>query len=104
MRLLEKLNTPWALVVALVIVLVTNGFLFYNYRLASRDDAPSSPPPGASTQPLTVVDGGQVSGREEVTREEVTRAEETDEEPVLAAPEPDRQPQYDTQYDTQYER
>jgi hypothetical protein len=99
MRLLEKLNTPSAFLVVLVIVLVTNGFLFYNYRLAAGDDAPSSPPPGASTHSLTVVDGGQVSGREEVPR-----AEETDEEPVLAAPEPDRQTQYDTQYDTQYER
>ena len=99
MRLLEKLNTPWALVVALVIVLVTNGFLFYHYPLAAGDDAPSSPPPPAPTQPLTVVDGGQGSGREEVPR-----AEETDEETVLAAPEPDRQTQYDTQYDTQYER
>ena len=93
--MLEKLNTPQALVVALVIALVTNGFLFYNYRLASGNAAPSSPPPGASTQPLTVVDGGQGGGQEE----EVTRAEETAEETVLAAPEPDRQTQYDTQYE-----
>ncbi len=63
----------------LVIVLVTNGFLLYHYRLAVGDAAPSSsPPPAASAHPLAV-EGGKGGGQEA----EVPRAEETDVEAAL---------------------
>jgi hypothetical protein len=81
MRLLEKLNTPQAVVVVLVIVLVTNGFLLYHYRLAEEEEdavPSSSPPPAASAHPLAV-EGGKGGGQEA----EVPRAEDTDVEAAL---------------------
>ncbi len=38
MRFLENLNTPKAMVMVLVLVLIVNGFLFYHYRLSSRQE------------------------------------------------------------------
>lgn len=43
-NLLKKLNSPKALLIALVLVLLVNGFLFYYFRLSAPSDRALEPP------------------------------------------------------------
>ena len=52
MRAIERLNRPAAFIIALVLVLVVDGFLFYRYRLTEEDTTTASAPPATTTTQL----------------------------------------------------
>lgn len=82
MRLIERLNTPGAVFVVLVLFLVVDGWLFYRYR--SLETATPSPS-AALERPTTALssDAGPATNSGEGSDSALqgeTRAEETDEE------------------------
>jgi len=68
-----RLNTPAAFVVALVIVLVVDGFLLYRYRLTTEETTATAPPP-ATTQ---LEDTRRAPSAPSTTQKDSTRAEGT---------------------------
>jgi cytoskeletal protein RodZ len=77
-RFLERLNSPTALVVAVVVFLVLNGFLLYRYQQSLRSTEQSTP--NAPTQETTAPSKAETTGTEKTApspKVETTTAEET---------------------------
>lgn len=68
MRFIEKLNTPVATVVVLVLVLVVNGFLFYRYQQSLRSPANF----GAAAVEETMTTAGTTASENTMERTEAT--------------------------------
>ena len=92
-KVFEKLNTPTALVVVLVLFLVVDGFLFYRYWLTTETAASSAP--SIDAVPATYKeDEGPSEQEEPAVKESDDEAEQPNGEKngVLGAEEPETEP------------
>lgn len=83
MRFFERLNTPWAVVIALVVFLAIDGFLLYRYQLTMQAGATAPP---ATTEQSSAVSSNEESSStaEEPKKEDPTTTEETSTAPPAA--------------------
>ena len=68
MRFLEKLNTPWAVLIVLVLFLAVDVFLFYRYRQSFEN----ANRPSSGRVSVTGVEATSSSRQEPTTAEEAT--------------------------------
>ena len=91
MRLLEKLNTPKAVVAVLAIFLVVDGFLLYRYRADDEAARPNNGEKGGAleartAEPTEAPPSGAVSTAEAAAYSPVTAAAPTYREPISEPP------------------
>jgi hypothetical protein len=81
-RALEMLNTPLAVLAAVVVIVALNGFLFFGYYLPRTTAPPASPPQGERT---TTLEETTVERIRPTTTVEEARPEETTATPTVTA-------------------